>query len=176
VASYGRALRQRIEALLLGSAGTSRVLEPGRFHLRAPDRTLDGHPLHSSERAVEVVLEPGTPLVPINTLDTTGFYRHRLTVRVRYALTRAGGDLAEGLGEQVGSATLDDVRDRAVTDAADIYRVLTYHENRAGTDPAILSCQPDGEPLGPIDDGDDVAVMELGFLLDVEAAMTAYAP
>lgn len=177
MASYGRALRQHLESLLLGTAGTYRTLAVGRFHLRAADGDLEAHPLHSAERALEVRVEPGEPLVPINGLDTHALYRHRLVIRVRYAYTRAGGDLVEGLTEQHGSGTLDDVRDRAATDTADIYRVLTYHENHAGTDPAIIAIVPEGAPAGVDDDGDEIAVLELAFTLDVYASLaSAYAP
>lgn len=174
MASYGRALRTHLEGLLLGTAGV-RTMAVGRFHKPSPDRSADD--TEAPERALEVVLSPGTPLVPVNSLDDFAFYRHRVVVRVRYLLTRAGGDMAEGLTEQDGSSTLEDVRDRAVTDASDIARVLIYHENR---DP--LSASP-LELLVIAQDGDiteptlEAPLLEVPFLVDVQASLTsAFAP
>ncbi len=178
MASYGRALRTHLEGLLLGTAGV-RTMAVGRFHKPSPDRSADDTEV--AERAIEVVLSPGTPLVPVNSLDDFAFYRHRFVVRVRYLFTRAGGDLAEGLTESDGSGTLEDVRDRATTDAADIARVLIYHENRdplSASPLEILVIAQDGEPDEPTPAaGSTVAILEVPFLVDVQASLTsAFAP
>lgn len=178
MASYGRALRTHLEGLLLGTAGV-RAMDAGRFHKPAPDRSADD--AETAERAIEVVLSPGTPLLPVNSLDDFAFYRHRCVVRVRYLFTRAGGDLAEGLTEQDGSGTLEDVRDRAMTDASDIARVLIYHDNRAPLSASpleILVIAQDGDPEEPTPAaGSTVAILEVPFLVDVQASLTsAFAP
>ena len=75
MASYGRALRTHLEGLLLGTAGV-RTMAAGRFHKPAADRNADD--AETAERALEVVLSPGTPIVPVNSLDDLAFYRHRV--------------------------------------------------------------------------------------------------
>lgn len=174
--SYGAVIRQRVEALLTGESGTTRTLAAGRFHRRAPDRSLAQTARDTAERAVEVVLGVGRPLDGLNTLDSPLLVEHRLTVRVAYLVTHAGGDAGETLHEQSGAGTLDAVRDRALTDAFDIVNVLCWHENRAGTDPTLVAIGPDGDPaLGEPDDG--VAVLEIPFALTASATVPgAYAP
>lgn len=174
MSSYGRALRVHVEGLILGTAGV-RTMAAGRFHKPPPDRTVDD--AEAQERAFEAVLSPGVPIVPVNSCDDFAFYRHRLTVRVRYLFTRAGGDLAEGLTEQDGSGTLDDLRDRAITDASDIARVLIYHDNRVTLEePAveILVIAQDGEPEEPTPaPGSSSAILTLPFLIDVQVSLAS---
>jgi hypothetical protein len=176
VVSYGSAIRQRIEALILGTAGTTHVMEAGRFHLEAPDAPgFDAHPLHSAERAVRVGVRPGTNIRLCNPFDGFVLRRHRVLVRVSYALTHAGGDLAETVTEQSGPATLEAVEDRATTDAHDIERVLVWPENRAGVSPTVYAIQPiQIEPT--FDVQEDRVVMELPFWVDVQAALSTFAP
>jgi hypothetical protein len=164
--SYGTTLRQALEALLCGESGTTRVLTAGRFHRRSPDRP--DPPADSSERAVEIELSPGTPTHVLNNIDSYALFDHRLVVRVFYALTLAGGDLAEGLTEQTGPGTWDAIRDRAMQDAHDVGIVLGWGENVAGLSPAIVQMLPAGGPSGPVARG-NVAVLELPFSLQVWA-------
>lgn len=180
MSSYGRALREHLEGLVLGTTG-SRTMTTGRFHKCAPDRSLDDAEASAGERAIEVVVSPGVPLLPVNSLDDFAFYRHTVRVRVRYLFARAGGDLSEGLTEMDGSATLEALRDRATTDAADIARVLIHHDNRAPLDAppvTLLVIAQDGEPTEPTPAaGSSVAILEVPFLVDVMASLTsAFAP
>lgn len=170
-------LRGTIEALLLGTAGATRTMAEGRFHLHAPDRSLEEHPSNAAERTIEVVLEPGAARDGWNSLDPQVLNEHRMTIRVRYLLTNAGGDMVEGLSEQAGPATLDVIRDRAMTDAHAIQRVLNWHENYAGSDPRIVTIVQDGPPSGIATQGDR-AVMEMPYRLVAEYTVpgTGYEP
>jgi hypothetical protein len=170
-------LRSTIESLLLGTSGTTRTMDANRFHLHAPDSDLDTHPSNAAERTIEVVLDPAEPLDGFNGCDSFVMYRQRLAVRVRYLYTRAGGDMAEGITEQSGPATLDVIRDRANTDAHAINVVLQWHENYAGTDPRIVTINPDGPPSGPVVNGDR-AILELPFVMVTQASMpgAGYSP
>jgi hypothetical protein len=173
--SYGSVLRTWAENLLLGASGTTRTLASGRFHLEAAD-SPDAHPADSVERAVKVSVRPGTNLVPVNPYDNLVYRRHRVVIRVSYALTHAGGDAAETLTEQSGAGTLDAVHDRAATDAHDIETVLVWHENRGGTDPAIVRVLPPDGDLA-LDVRGDRAVLELAYTVDVQATVPgSYAP
>lgn len=154
--SYGTTLRLALEALLAGESGSTRTMSSARFH-RCPADT-DAPPAHSAERAVRVYIRPGTYVHPHNTRDPHCLKRHRVTVRVWYALTHAGGDLAEGLTEQHGPGTLDAVSDRATTDEHDIATVLTWGENTAGLSPHISSLVPNGEPSDPAQEGNTAHV------------------
>jgi hypothetical protein len=169
--SYGSALRQRFEGLLLGTAGTTRTMTAGRFHLEAPDAaTALDQPSHSAERAVRVTLDPGDDLDPVNPLDNQVYRTHRLVVRVGYLLTNAGGDLAEVVGEQSGAATVDAIRDRALADQHAIEAVFTWYENRAGVDPDILNVtRLPGAALAR--EADDRLTLTLPFAVDVLATV-----
>lgn len=173
--SYGTVLRQRIEALICGETGTTRTMAASRFHRRAPG-SMDP-PADSSERAIEVEIGPphDLPGQVNNPLDGHALYEHDVTIRVHYALTHAGGDLAEGLTEQHGPGTWDAVRDRATTDAHDLYAVLAWHENHAGTDPVIIDLAPTAP--GRLVQRPGVAVLELPYRLWVQATFPgSYAP
>lgn len=174
--SYGTTLRAALEALIAGESGSTRTMSASRFHRRSPDRP-ETPALDSSERAFEVVLEPGTLVHPHNTRDSHALYRHDLAVRVHYALTHAGGDLAEGLTEQHGPGTLDAIRDRAVTDVHDLVTLLTWGENTSGLSPAIVSLVSEGKPTMTV--SPSRAVLEVPFALLVWAQNTTvgtYAP
>lgn len=156
-------MRTAIEALLLGTAGTTRTMDAGRFHLAAPDgATIEEHPSNAAERTIRVIL--GMPVAKDgwNGLDGSVLNEQTMTVQVRYLLTNAGGDMSEGLTEQSGPATIDVIRDRAATDAHAIQRVLNWYENYAGTDPRIISITLDGAPSGPVVNG-DVALVEFPY-------------
>lgn len=144
--------------------------------LRSPDHPLREQPVDSAERRFEVVLSPPIEYPPgVNPLDGFGFFSQRLTVRIAYSLTHAGGDLTEALGEQDGAGTWDLIRDRAITDSLDIRTVLEWHENRAGTDPVIVQVVPLA-PVGPTQDG-NVAVLEVLFDLVVKVTVPgSYSP
>jgi hypothetical protein len=175
VVSYGRPLRQWAENLLLGTAGSDRTIAAGRFHLESPDApAFDGPPTHSAERAVKVTVRPGSPNVPVNTLDNLVLRDHALTVRITYALTHAGGNLAESVDEQGGAGTLEAVEDRAGTDQHDVEAVLMWGPNAAGTDPVIVNVTP-GAPTFEAED--DRAVLTLPYTLLVLATVPgSYAP
>jgi len=175
VASAGYALRSHVEALLTGASGTGYTLAADRFHLVSQDETITSHPAHSIERAVEVVLGDAEPLVERNPYDGFDLVRLALTVRVGYALTRAGGDLVEGLTEQHGSATTGSVRDRALTDYLDVVRVLTWPDNRGSLDPAVIAIL--AEAAYELEESEDRVVLSIPFRLDVRVTTTsAYAP
>jgi hypothetical protein len=180
--SYGPLLRDRLEAVLCGEAGTTRVMAAGRFHRRVPDRQgadVDLEPPAVAERSVEAVVGDGAPFVENNPYDGFGLFEHAVTIRVSYALTHAGGDVPEGLTAQHGAGTLDAIRARSVTDAADIDQVLGWPENWqvAGGDPHVIDLEMvRGRPPGFAPRG-DVAVLEIPFRLVVRARLdaTAYA-
>jgi hypothetical protein len=171
------ALRTTIEALLLGTAGSTRTMAADRFHLRAPDGALEDHPSNAAERTIEVVIDSPVPLDGFNGLDSSVLYVQRMTIRIRYLMTGAGGDMTEGLTEQSGGATIDLIRDRANTDAHAINVVLNWHENYSGTDPRIVNIVPDGPPSGPVTQGDR-AILELPFTMTTQATMpgSSYSP
>lgn len=175
MASAGYALRAHFEGLLTGASGTGYTLAADRFHLVAQDESVDTHPAHSIERACEVVLEAGEPFVERNPYDGFDFVRFALRVRIGYALTHAGGDLVEGLTEQHGAATTSALRDRALTDALDVVRVLTWPDNRGSVDPTIIAVI--AEEAYELDLGTDRAVLTIPFRLDTRVTTTgAYAP
>ena len=169
-------LRQHYERLITGETGTTRTLTSGRFVRRAPDGGIEQHPASSAERHIEVILGPPAETPPgVNPLDGFGFFTQRLTVRVSYLLTHAGGDLTEALGEQDGAGTWDVIRDRAITDALDLQTVLSWHENRSGTDPVIVQVVP-LPAVGPTRQG-VLAILEQPFDLVVKATLPgSYAP
>lgn len=176
MASAGNALRAHIEGLLTGASGTGYTLDAGRFHLVEEGKTADDHPINAGERACEVVIATAGPLVPRNPYDGFSFETFAVTVRIAYALTKAGGDLVEGLTEQNGSATLGAIRDRALTDYLDIVRVLSWPDNRGNVNPAIIAliCE---EPYSLDDDAKDRVIVEIPFRLDARVTTTsAYAP
>jgi hypothetical protein len=176
--SYGAPLRQRIEALVAGEYGNTRTITSGRFHRKAPDaRTLEQHPHSACERAFEVIIGRRKPIAPVNPLHSTAIYEHPLTIRVAYALTDAGGDLAETLVEQDGPGTIEAARDRADTDAHDIAAVVCWYENYAGLTPDVFD-------IHETDDGheetldDDRLIVEIRLALRLEATVygAGYAP
>lgn len=123
---YGTPLRLHLEGLALGTRGTTRVMAPGRFHLRTNEF---GDPANRAERQLDVLLGPGRDDGPQNPCDEFAFKVHRVTIRVLYARTQGGDALAEGLTEQDGPGTDDVLRDRAATDGEDLAAVLTWYEN-----------------------------------------------
>ena len=175
MSSAGSALRSWIEGLLTGAQGTGYTLESGRFHLVAEDKTAEDHPINAGERAVEVAIEAAEPFVDRNPYDGFCFVRFAVTVRIAYALTKAGGDLVEGLTEQNGSATLGAIRDRALTDYLDVVRVLSWPDNRGSTNPVIIALI--AEDSYSLESGDDRVLLEIPFRLDARVTTTsAYAP
>jgi hypothetical protein len=174
--SYAAALRQRFEALAAGTAGTRGAIAAGRFRLRDAGVALEKHPANSAERAFEVVVDPGRDYVPVNPHDGFALRLHRVTFRVAYLLTHAGGDLAEVVGEQDGAGTLDAIRDRAETDHHDLVAVCSFSENLGGTDPAIVYAVPtDATTLAAVTD--DVAILAIPLDVLVQATWPgAYAP
>jgi hypothetical protein len=169
--SYGRPLRQWAENLLLGTAGTDRTIAAGRFALESPDGQV---PHHSAERRVRVTVSPGTPDGPVNNQDGQILRNHTLTVRVTYAVTHAGGDLAELVGEQDGAGTVEAIEDRMATDAHDVEAALMWGPNAAGLDPQIVNVTPAAPGF---DVGEDRAVLSLPFTLLVLATVPgSYAP
>jgi hypothetical protein len=172
------ALRSTIEALLLGTSGTTRTMDAGRFHLAAPDgAAIEDHPSNAAERTIRVIL--GMPVAKDgwNSLDPRVTNDVRCTIQVRYLYTGAGGDGTEALSEQDGSGTIDAIRDRAMTDAHAIQRVLNWHENYSNTDPRIISITQDGEPSGPVVQGDR-AIVEFPYRVLAEFTVpgTGYEP
>lgn len=170
-------LRTTVEALILGTAGTTRTMAAGRFRLSAPDGDVDDDPRFVADRTFKVVLDSPEPLDGFNSLDTFVMYRQRMTVRITYLVTHAGGDLVESVSQgNSGSGEIDDIRDRSNTDAHDLNVVLGWHENYAGTDPRIVTIQPEGPPSGPNING-TLAIFELPFLMITKATVPgAYAP
>ena len=173
--SYGAGLRTWAENLILGSTGTTRTMTAGRFHLESADVAQDGGPVNSCERAIHVRVKGRNTLDGVNTIDSSGLYTHEMTVRVSYALTNAGGDAAETVTEQSGAGTVDAINDRATTDQHDIDMVLFWHENAAGTSPAVVnitSRAPDDVAFGT-----DRATLTLQYTLTVEVTQPgSYAP
>jgi hypothetical protein len=171
VVSYGRPLRQWAENLLLGTTGSDRTIAAGRFALESPDGQV---PHNTAERRVRVTVTPGAAHVPVNTLDGQVLRDHRLTVRITYAVTHAGGDLAELVGEQSGAGTLEAIEDRMATDQHDVEQCLLWGPNAGGVDPAIVNVVP-GEPASDVDE--DRAVLTLPYTLTVLATVPgSYAP
>lgn len=175
MASAGNALRAHIEGLLTGSIGTGYTLDAGRFHLVSPDETAETHPLNSVERAVEVVFANGEPIIERNPFDGFDYVRFVCNVLVVYPLTKAGGDLVEGLTEQNGASTLQAIRDRALTDYLDVVRVMTWPDNRGSTSPSIMAII--AEDQYAIERGDDRVIATFPFRIDTVASTTsAFAP
>ncbi len=169
-------VRTALEALLAGESGSTRTLAAGRFHRCDAAGTLDQHPVDSIERAFEVVISAGLPHDGVNAFDPFQIRDHKVTIRVGYAVTNAGGDAVEAVSEQDGAGTLRAIQDRAQTDALDITTVLSWPDNRAGGDPKIVLLYPDGAPADPVIKG-QIAIMELSFAMTTETTIPgSYAP
>jgi hypothetical protein len=170
--SYASGIRQGLEALLLGTSGTTKTMAAGRFHLASPDRALEDHPVASAERAVRVVLRPGRDIRPANGCDNFVLREHRVLVRIAYVVTHAGGDAAEAAGEQSGAGTLDAVMDRVTTDQHDVESVLCWLPNATSiTTPAVFGCQrTEDEPALNEAAGGQLLILELPFTVFVEAS------
>jgi len=136
-------IREHVSALILGTTGSTYTIAPERFHAKAPDVALERHPVHSAERAFEVVVRRDRYAITPNFLDQETFEAFRVVVRIAYVLSNSGGDLLEGYYEQLGPALLDNIGDRIDTDAGDIARVLGWHENKSTT-PATIIVEREG--------------------------------
>jgi hypothetical protein len=177
--SYLTSIRTGVEALVLGTAGTSFVLTQGRFALRDAGRTLDTCDLASGERRVEVVVRTGRPVLPVNMCDGAALFDHALLVRVAYLRTDAGGDEAEAIaGELDGPGTLDAIADRAATDAHDLACVLGWYENWSFANAPSVVDLARTEADSTLTVSPQRCVLEVPFLLRCWASLTpgTYAP
>jgi hypothetical protein len=167
------AIRSHYEGLALGTSGTTYTITSGRFHLRSPDRAAEAGYASSAERAFEVRVDPLGHLDPPNVLDGFSFDRYRVTIRVTYALTNAGGDLTDTLAEQDGAGTLDAITDRWATDVHDLRTVVEWHENQL-TSPAGILLEMDAARLTQ---RGQMMVGELPFVVTVKASRPgSYSP
>jgi hypothetical protein len=125
-----RNVRQQVEGLILGSRGTAVTLEPGRFQTCPQDRTPETIHADSCERSFRVVFDGFDELEPWNSLNVHVFHKVFFTVVIAYQYTKGGmfGG-SEGYTDTSGNGDHDAVYDRAFTDAHDINRTLTYHQN-----------------------------------------------
>ncbi len=164
----GAAIRTWAESLILGSSGTTKTMASGRFK-PAGMQSRDNTEHHVAERAVAVIVGIGRASVPINQFDGFAFKSHPVAVRVTYARTNAGGEMAESLnGEQNGSGEIDEIEARANADALDIETVLRWHEN-AMVSPAMVNIS-EGEYT--IDRDTSAEVVTLTCLFGVEVIET----
>lgn len=125
-----KTIRQQVEGLVLGSRGTTVTLEAGRFKTCPQDRTPETTHADSCERRFRVVFEGFEELEPWNSLNVHVFHKVRFSVVLGYQYTKAGlFEETEGFEETAGNGDHDSVQERAFTDAHDINRTLTYHEN-----------------------------------------------
>lgn len=172
----GASVRGHIESLIAGESGTTRVMD-SRFRRKSSDaQSLEHQPVDSCERRFEVRIPPGGLLHPINPLSGRKWRTHDMLVRVSYALTNAGGDNGEALGEQSGGATVDKIYDRMDSDATDLESVLVWHENRAGTDPVIVALYPSGSSPSLVL-LEDRLIVELRYTMVTQATLPGfYAP
>ena len=171
--AYAEALLTRMEALLLGTAGTAPwTVAAGHFTLREGPESLELFPVDAVERKVDVDLGLPTPMRPVNHLDGYGLFQHPLVVRVAYTLTGAG-DAFDAPGAQSGTATDTAVRNRAVADAHIIHGVLGYLGNWTGlTDPQVIDVfAPSGTPLGDLALGAERAILTVNMQVWVRAAL-----
>jgi hypothetical protein len=175
VSSAGKALREWIEGLCLGTVGSGYAISSGRFHLAAEDRTLETQPQGALERAVEVHIDGHEAIVERNHYDGQALVKFNCRVQVAYPLTRAGGDLVEGLTEQNGPSTLDAIRDRALTDYLDLARVFCDPDNRGLAAPSIIAII--SEESYEIEEGTDRCILTIPLRIDTQIVTTsAYAP
>lgn len=166
--SAGNSLRLWLEGLALGTLGSGYSIVADRFHLLSPDKTIETHPSDSIERAIEIAIVSGSDLSPRNHYDGFVLRRYRVAVRVGYAYTKAGGDLAEGLTEQHGEATLNAIQDRAESDHLDLMRVFADPNNRGASEPSIFAILSEDEY--ELTEGTDRCV--LNFELEIHARVS----
>lgn len=166
--AYSLTLQTRIEALLLGTTGTGRTMQTDRFHLSSDD----GQDYASAaERRVTVEIGPRREIAgaPHNPLAGYVLGEHTVTVAVEYSRTRAGGDLAERLGEQGNPGTDEAIRNRMNSDQHDIEMVLGWYQNWASLDPDLFNLKPSPGTPPRIELKGQVARMTLSFVAWVQA-------
>lgn len=166
--AYSITLRQRVEALLLGTYGTGRTMQAGRFHLNAPD---DQDYASTAERRVNVTVGPRKRIGDLtpNPLDGYVLYEHPVTVVIEYARTHAGGDLAERLGEQGNPGTDEAIMDRMTSDQHDVEMVLGWYANWSGLDPDLFNLKADPGSASKTDMRGQVAKLTLNYVAWVQA-------
>lgn len=139
--SYLRTIQERLEALILGDSGEAPfTIEQGRFRLLgAETASLEEGYASTSERTIEVEVDPGYPLEgTVNNCDGWFVQVHPFRVKVSYQFTNSGEGDSEGVDPQQGSGTMRDIRSRVVTDIHDICRVLSWYANHAGLTPNVF--------------------------------------
>lgn len=126
-----RPIRQRIQNLLLGTYGTNVKLEPGRFKTCSQDTTPETVPPNDCERKFRIVFTEFEELEPWNSLNVHVFHKVKFNIVISYQYTKGGMFEEEqgGFEETSGNGDHDAVHERAFTDAHDIMRTLTFHEN-----------------------------------------------
>lgn len=166
-------IRERAEAILCDAYGESgHTVASGQFHRSAT--VLDAQA--SSERRVTVLvgLRVNTDGV-VNDLDGFGLFDYPLVVQVDYARAGGGGDLAEGLGEQHGGATDEDIADRMTVDQHVIEHALHWYGNWSGLDPSVFNVRVENAPEQEFEG--DIASMRLRFTAQTNATVPgSYTP
>lgn len=153
---------------MLGTYGTGRTMQAGRFHINSPD---DQDYASTAERRIAVTV--GTrrrigDLTP-NPLDGYVLYEHPVTVVIEYARTRAGGDLSERLGEQGNPGTDEAILDRMNSDQHDVEMVLGWYQNWSGLDPDLFNLKADPGAASKTDLRGQVAKLTLNYVAWVQA-------
>lgn len=158
-------LRARAEAILCDNYGDAgHVIASDHFHRSGV--VIDAQA--SAERRVTVAIgaRVNTDGV-VNDLDGFVLGDYPLTVTIAYARAHGGGDLAEALGEQDGSATDEDILDRMTTDQHLIEQAIHWYGNWAGLDPAVWNVRTDNAPDQNLEG--DIATLVINFTLQTRA-------
>lgn len=140
-------LRQRVENLISGKAGTTYVIPTEVFAI-AP-REFDAETLPSSnvDRQVFVSVKNRVQIVPVNLFDNFGLYHYPVEVKVLY-LFEPDGSKNEGVGifpnvslpDIQSAASRQEVEDKALQDQHVIMKTLTWYENHQGSLSNFLEC------------------------------------
>lgn len=173
-----RVLRNHLDGLMLGNIGNGgRILQSGRFHTCPEDKTPETIPLNDCERAFEINFTGLSELEGWNSLNIDATYRVRYNVTISYMYTKAGiyEEGFEGFSQMQGNADNNAVNDRALTDAAEVIKTMTYHENFG-----ILQASPlvDVFSLHPLNQNElnffkDRAILNIGMEAYVKVATTS---
>ena len=116
---------------MLGTYGNNVTLESGRFKTCSQDTTPATVHVNDCERKFRVVFTGLEELEPWNSLNVHVFHKVKFNIVIAYQYTKAGmfDEEQGGFEETSGNGDHDAVQERAFTDAHDLMRTLTYHEN-----------------------------------------------
>lgn len=132
MANLYKALRTRIQDLMLGNVGYSgRAFSVGRFKTCPQDKTVETVPENDCERAFRINFTGSEELEAWNSLCDYSLEKAQFEIKVAYQYTKGGmfPDGYEGYEATQGNGDIDALNDRAMTDAVEIVKILSYHEN-----------------------------------------------